>query len=250
MKKLLKKIVRSFGLEVHRIPKTPSVPKPAKTPAADSMTSAMQRMKELGVNPACIIDLGAAAGTWTMKAEKIWPSAEYVLFEPLEERKAELNALAEKNKKIKPVFAAAGNKSGSVKFMVSDDLDGSGVYDAEKNGGNREVRLTTIDEEIKNLKQNGDYLVKFDTHGFEVPILEGAKETLGKTRLVIMECYGFRIADNCLLFPEMCAYMEKLGFRLADIINVLHRPGDNLFWQCDAFFLPATHPSFNKNTYR
>jgi hypothetical protein len=95
----------------------------------------------------------------------------------------------------------------------------------------------------------GPFLLKFDTHGFELPILQGAAETLKQTNAIIMECYGFRIAENSLLFPEMCVHMEKLGFRLGDIINIVRRPGDDMFWQCDAFFLRAEHPLFNKNTY-
>ncbi len=214
------------------------------------METGMLRAKnKSGISPAAIIDLGAAEGTWTIKAEKIWPDANFILFEPLEERQGNLNALSERNPKIKPVFAAAGSKKGTVKFVVSDDLDGSGIYDAEKDGGNREVNLTTIDDEMIDMGINGPFIIKFDTHGFEVPILEGAMETLKKTELVIMECYGFRISENCLLFPEMCQHMERLGFRLADVINVVRRPGDELFWQCDAFFMPVTNTAFSNNRY-
>ena len=250
MKKLIKSFFRLFGIEIRKAGAPLPVQQNIVKRNEDSMEAGMLRAKnKAGINAAAIIDLGAAEGTWTIKAEKIWPAADFILFEPLEERQSDLNALAKRNPKIKPVFAAAGNKKGTVKFLVSDDLDGSGIYDAEKDGGNREVSLTTIDEEMKRLGINGPFIIKFDTHCFEVPILEGAVETLKKTELVIMECYGFRIAENCLRFPEMCLHMEKSGFRLADIINVKRRPGDELFWQCDAFFMPSGKAAFDRTTY-
>ncbi|CAN5885912.1 N/A [soil metagenome] len=239
-----------FGAEIRKAGTPIPVQQTVVKRNEDAMEAGMLRAKnKSGIHAAAVIDLGAAEGTWTIKAEKVWPSADYILFEPLEERQKDLKVLAQRNPKIKPIFAAAGNKTGTVKFLVSDDLDGSGIYDAEKDGGNREVSLTTIDAEVKRLGVTGPFVIKFDTHGFEVPILEGAAETLKNTNLVIMECYGFRIAENCLLFPEMCAYMEKLGFRLADIINVVRRPGDELFWQCDAFFMPSANASFSKTSY-
>jgi FkbM family methyltransferase len=251
MKKIIRKILNGMGFEIHRKRNPVVIPAAPAKVKEDTMEAGMLRAKnKFGVNPKTVIDLGAAAGTWTLKAEKVWPAAEFILFEPLEERKAELNALAEKNPKIKPVFAAAGNKKGKVKFRVTDDLDGSGVYDAEKDGNGRDVTITTIDDEVQQPGARSPFVIKFDTHGFEVPILQGASKTLADTQLVIMECYGFRIAENSLLFPEMCAHMEKLGFRLADVVDSMRREGDQLFWQCDVFFLPLSHPAFLRNTYK
>lgn len=253
MKKLIHSFFGVFGLEVRRkapLPKT--VPVPAKkVPAVFSMEAGLLRARDkMGVNADTIIDLGAAQGLWTRKAQEVWPEATYLLFEPLEERKAELEEFARSNPRVQPVFAAAGDSEGEVAFVVSDDLDGSGVFDAQKQGGSRNVKLVTIDAELARRNLSGKCILKFDTHGFEVPILKGAVHTLAKTELVIMECYGFRIAESALLFPDMCRHMESFGFRLADVVEVERRPGDQAFWQCDAFFLRADHPLFKSNKYQ
>jgi FkbM family methyltransferase len=251
MKKLVRSFFRAFGLEIRKAQPVATAPA-ANIPVSrdrDSMSSGLARLKKKGFRPATIIDLGAAAGTWTIEAMRHFPESNFVLFEPLEERKQELEKLAAKFPNVKPVFAAVGAKKGVVNFNVTDDLDGSGVFDSEKDGGNRKVDLVTLDETVLKGSPNGPFLLKFDTHGFELPILDGALETLKKTNVVIMECYGFRISDSCLLFPEMCIHMEKLGFRLGDIINIVRRPGDELFWQCDAFFLKNDNPMFEKRTY-
>lgn len=241
MRKLLNPLLRRFNYELNRVG--------ADSSGQRDMASATRWAKEkLGVRPATVVDLGAAAGTWTQRTQRIWTDAHYVLFEPLEERRTTLAALAAKDSRLHPVFAAAGAREGTVKFTVADDLDGSGVYDAQSSGG-REVPLTTVDAEIKRLGMKAPFVIKFDTHGFELPILEGAAETLTQTELVIMECYGFQVAPGSLLLPEMCAKMQSLGFRLADIVDLLHRPGDGLLWQCDVFFLKSSHAFFARDTY-
>src|ERR1700730_15699226 len=52
----------------------------------------------------------------------------------------------------------------------------------------------------------GPYLIKLDTHGYEVPILCGATETLRNTNLLVIETYNFRLIESCLLFDEIIAY--------------------------------------------
>lgn len=251
MKRVVRYFFRVLGLEVKKITPVQTNQNPKLVQVSkDNMSAALNRLKKNGVQPSIIIDLGAAAGTWTLECMKHYPSSEYLLFEPLEERKNELNSLASTNKNIHPVFAAVGNKMGSVSFVVSDDLDGSGVYDAESDGGNRKVDLVTIDHVVNEKHLKGPFLIKFDTHGFEVPILTGAGDTLKKTDAIIMECYGFQIADNCLRFPEMCLHLEKLGFRLSDIVNVKRRPGDDFFWQCDAVFIRKEDPRLSKTSYQ
>lgn len=255
MKKLIHGFFGIFGLEVRRKLQTTAPVRTGvtKAPAPDSMMAGMLRAKtNWKINPGSVIDLGAAAGTWTEKAAAVWAESSFILFEPLEERKAELVQLAKSNARIRPVFAAAGNQSGKVLFAVSDDLDGSGVVDSrgQQNAKTREVELTTIDDQVKRLQLSGPFVIKFDTHGFELPILEGAIQTLKKTDLVIMECYGFRLTENSLLLHEMCQHMSTLGFDLADVVDIMRRPDDQLFWQCDAFFLRNDHPAFTRKTYR
>ncbi len=249
MKRLIKKLFHGFGFEIRKA-QQPFVPQvKMKLPPVDSMLAGLMRMKKININPKCIIDLGAAAGTWTLKAETVWPEADFLMFEPLEERKNDLELLQSRNSKLVPVFAAAGSKTGKIRFVVSSDLDGSGVYEEKTSGDFREVELTTIDDEIKKRKLKGPYFLKFDTHGFELPILEGSVETLKETELIVMECYGFLVANNSLLLHEMCSHMEKLGFRLADQVDVMRRPGDDLFWQCDLFFLKSSNELFKRTTY-
>ncbi len=248
MKKVLKAVLNRIGYKIEKIQ-----PVVVADPATgDSMYNGLVRLRSIGLNPVTVIDVGAAEGTWTEKAVMVWDEANLLLFEPLEERKEVLTSLQSRLKnKIFLAFAACGREESEVTFQVSDDLDGSGIAIDDKSAeGARKVKLTSIDIQVG---QNGlvpPFAIKLDTHGFEIPILEGAEETLKNTVFVIIECYGFYIAPGSLLFWQMCQRMEEYGFRLFDIVDTMRRPGDNAFWQCDAFFIKKENALFENNNYR
>jgi FkbM family methyltransferase len=214
-----------------------------------TMKGGLLRAKKRNILPKTIIDVGAAEGNWSLDATKYWPKSNFLMLEPLIERKSKLDKLCKQFDNFFYVQAGAGSKKEEIDFYVTSDLDGSGIADNGTNSRKIKIPITTIDAEIERLKLTGPYLLKLDTHGFEVPILEGAVSTLKETSMVIIECYGLRIAPNSLLFWEMCQYMEKKGFRLLEMVDVVLREHDHAFWQCDAFFIPSDNSIFNKTTY-
>ena len=111
------------------------------------------------------------------------------------------------------------------------------------------MEVESLDDVLINQNNKGPYLIKLDTHGFEVPIFEGAVQTLKDTELIIVEVYGFHIAPDSLLFGEICGYLDARGFRLFDIVDTMRRPKDNAFWQADAFFIKKSNPLFADNSY-
>lgn len=215
-------------------------------PEKNSMADGLERMKQLKINPETIIDIGAAEGTWTADALKLWPSASYELIEPLTEQKAKLEQLKLLHSNINYHMAVAGEEPGEASLNISPDLDGSGIYGWDLPSA-RKVPVITVDDIARN--KPGRFIIKFDTHGYELPILKGAAETLKKTDLLIMEIYGFHISPTCLLFHELSAYLYTIGFRMIDIVGILRRKNDNAFWQADAFYLRNDHPVFINNNF-
>jgi len=109
--------------------------------------------------------------------------------------------------------------------------------------------MITVDEEVSRLNLSSPYLLKLDTHGFELPILEGAKNTLASAALVVIETYNFKLTADSLKFYEMCAFMESKGFSCVDLVEPMHRPGDQAFWQIDLLFIPSDNVVFSSNSY-
>jgi len=97
------------------------------------------------------------------------------------------------------ILAAAGDAKGEIYFDDRDPF--GGVASKEQTAwASTCVPVTTIDSEIRERKLSRPFLIKLDTHGFEIPIIEGAAETLAMATLLVVEVYNFRILDNSLLF--------------------------------------------------
>lgn len=219
----------------------------AQEPAEFSMDGVLSRLRRRGVEVRTVVDLGAAAGRWTRRALRHLPDAKFLLVEPLEERRSALDAMCAQNPNVEYALAAAGPEPGETSFTVAPDLDGSGVYDGT---GGRKVPVISLDDEIPKRGLPAPFLLKFDTHGFELPILAGASATLRSTSAILMECYNFKLTDGCLRFHEMCALLDGHGFRPADIAEPMLRPGDQLLWQLDILFLRKDAPFFRHEQYQ
>ena len=213
-----------------------------------SMEAALRRSGARLPKIGTVIDVGAAAGKWTRLARPHFPEAQFFLIEPLRERGPELEALRAQDRRVDFVSAVAGAKAGEATFNVTDDLDGSGVADAP-GSASRTVAVTTIDREVAARNLPAPYFIKLDTHGYEVPILEGARATLAQTALLMIEVYNFQLTADCLRFPQLCARMEEFGFLPCDLIEPARRPVDLALWQMDLLFARADAPIFSRKTY-
>jgi FkbM family methyltransferase len=193
------------------------------------------------------IDVGASDGSWSVRARCAFPPATFLLFEPLAERQAALKALQRRHGFI-AVAAAAGAAAGTVAFAVDPKLDGSGIATSDT-AETRTVPMQTIAAAVAEHGLAGPYGIKLDTHGYEVPILQGAGAVLEQTNLLIIEAYNFKIAPDALRFHELCAWLEAQGFRCCDLADPMRRPRDGALWQMDLAFARADHPVFASNRY-
>jgi FkbM family methyltransferase len=195
-----------------------------------------------------VIDIGASNGSWSRSCMKYYPMSSYLLVEAQPVHENALTSFCSMNQNAQFILAAAGDTAGEINFHAADPFGGVASYTPFATD-NIKVPVTMIDMEVLSRKLPGPYLLKLDTHGYEVPILKGAAAILQETEVIVIECYNFRIATESLLFYEMCDYLERLGFRCIDIVDPLYRPGDDALWQMDMVFVRSDRPEFGKNTY-
>jgi FkbM family methyltransferase len=223
---------------------------PGSVDQAWSMRRGLQLLQSLGIQPGTIIDLGAAEGRWTQLAREVFTNSQFLLCEPLPQRKAVLEELASKsNSKLHFSPIVIGESTAPVWFDVSSDLDGSGVYGG-KSGNAVLLPQNTLDNVLLEKSFDRPFLIKFDTHGFETQILSGASHTLEATDAIVMECYLHRVSPTAQLFWEMCVFLEGLGFRPVHISDLIARPYDQSLWQMDIFFVRSDHAVFHHDGYR
>jgi FkbM family methyltransferase len=177
-----------------------------------------------------------------------FPDCHYLLIEAQAVHEPGLRRFVQQHPKAQYVLAAAGDTYGRIFFDATAPLGGQASYTPYP-ANNIEVPVTTVDREVTDRQLTGPYLLKFDTHGFEVPILKGALQTLRETDVIVMECYNFHVAPEALLFDEMCGYLKTQGFRCIDLVDPMFRPHDGAFWQMDLIFVRDDRPEFAYSLY-
>ena len=196
-----------------------------------------------------VIDIGASDGRWSASAMAVFPECEYLLIEAQATHEKELQQFCQKNSNAQFAMAAAGEAVGKIYFKADDPFGGQASH-VPYSENNMEVPVTTLDNEIQSHKLSGPFLIKFDTHGFELPILKGASAVLKETEVIVMECYNYKISEDCLLFFEMCNHLKGHGFRCIDLVEPMYRPHDDTFWQVDLVFVRDSRPEFEYSSYK
>jgi len=195
-----------------------------------------------------VIDIGASDGSWSELARQHYPDAHFLLVEAqANPHEPALRRYVAQHPRAQYLLAAAGPRQGTIHFDATDPFGGVA---SDKPTGQRDIVIpvTTVDVEVARRKLPSPYLIKLDTHGFEVPILDGAEQTLAKTELLVIEAYNFTLRPGVLRFPELCQHMEGRGFRCLDVVDQLYRP-DGTLWQFDMFFARADAPEFQLNSW-
>lgn len=248
MKKILKKILAYFGLQITRI-KCHSVEKEMLT---DAFT--MQKYLTKDVNhKLTIFDIGAYDGGTALAYKKNFPNSKIYSFEPFPDSFAKLVKSTSQYKDIIATNKGVGNKKGVAKFnsnkyaLTNSLLDthelgnetwGEGLLNTEKS---IEVELTTIDEfvETNNIKKID--ILKMDVQGAEYMVMEGAKKTIeqGQINMIYTEIITVPTYKGQLHFDEMIKLMRAFGFTLFNLYN-LSLSNEGELRQVDAIFLKST----------
>jgi FkbM family methyltransferase len=227
-------LLKPFGAELYR--------------AGIGMDSVLQQIASWNPEFKTVVDLGCARAYWARSALNYFPNARVFGVEPLVEREPFLAKLKAANSRFDYVLAVAGSGEGEVELAVTPDLDGSTVAGAE--GPRRSVPMHSLDGLAASRGLEGPFFVKFDTHGFEMPIIEGGTNMLAQAEYILMECYNFRHTENTVLFHDMIDVMAEKGFRVFNLVEPLQRPTDGALWQMDLFFAREEHPVFRSNSFR
>jgi FkbM family methyltransferase len=240
----------------YRLTKLPTASAPAMPqavgPARPTIRSTHDLLSLLAarqLNLGALIDVGASDGRWTRGARQFFPGCRHLLIEAQPVHEPALREYCGQNPDTHYVLAAAGEAPGEINFHTASPLGGKASYTPFASH-NLVVPITTVDAEVERLQLPGPYLLKLDTHGFEGPILNGARRILPAVAAIVVECYNFRITPECLLFHEMCARLADDGFRCLDLVNVLHRPRDGVLWQMDMAFIRPDPAIFDHHSYR
>ncbi len=226
-------------------------PSPDPNPHAKlSKARSLARIRDLGIAPKTIFDIGVATGTRGLY--DVFPDVRYVLVEPLDEAQTFVQRLVDEHPGSIGIQAAAGRAPGEGTFTVEPGLSGSSFLLKHKNGVPRQVKIVTVDDLVKEHALEGPFLLKLDVQGFELEVLAGAEETLKDTVAVIAEAslWADVKGKGMATLISLMTWFNDHGFVLYDIAQIVRRQLDGAISETDLVFCPANSPLRQVTRYK
>jgi FkbM family methyltransferase len=195
-----------------------------KEPALDLSTFRLcLRLRNQGINPCIIFDVGANAGQFAVAATTIWPQARILSYEPLRQIFPLLQTKARAYPRIEPRNMALGAqvKTDALMHVASQPASSSllpmgeghkaAAPDVHETGIQR-VLVSTLADEIANVAAEGSALLKMDVQGYEQNVLIGAHDKLHFFDWIVFETSCFPLYEGETIFSEICAWLQGAGF--------------------------------------
>jgi FkbM family methyltransferase len=194
-----------------------------------------------------VIDVGANAGQFARLIHRICPAAKIFSFEPLPDCRAELEATLAQIPGSKAFPIALGETTGNVSMQQSAFSPCSSLLNGTDQLGNDypeaaivnpiNVSLERLDDVLTQETLDSDILVKLDVQGYEIPVIRGALQTLGRAALVVVEvCFFRKLYEGQPLFDDIYRTLRDLGFTYMGSPEQYPQKCDGRIVEADAVF--------------
>ena len=235
-KKLIKKSFNLIGLQLQRY-----------QPLSDVGAQIYQAIKKVKTD--VLLDIGANTGQFASEIRQKGYDGKIVSFEPLIDARKKLLENASKDKNwIVHEQAALGDHNGFVDINISKNSVSSSIlpmlsshYEAEDNSiyiGSEKTPIITLDSVAnKYLAQSSNCFIKIDTQGYEWQVLNGAINTLKKSKGILCELSLVPLYKEQHLWKEMIERFEREGFVLWSIQKAFTDMRNGRTLQVDAVFI-------------
>lgn len=192
--------------------------------------------------PDVVIDCGANVGGFFHEAKALWPDARYLLIEANPECQPALEQLG-----VDYSIAALSDKEKTVTFYTRKDAPtctGSSYYlertefYREENIVPHKIQTRTLDEVASDLILPGKKgLLKLDTQGSELDVLQGGKVVLNHTQAVIIEVSFVEYNEGAPMCNQVDAFMLDKGFVASGSLGDIVHPTARNVIQKDVLYL-------------
>lgn len=211
---LIKKILRAFGVELHRISTSRSY-------FTQSEINQLKWLRDLEIKT--ILDIGANTGQFAQSISEILPNSTLYAFEPLPDCYAELIKNLIGLPKAEAFNIALGDETGKVQINYNEFSPSSSLlplaelhketFPYAQNTTSQEIEIARLDDIAAKLQLIEPILIKLDVQGFEDQVIEGGVQVISQAAIIIIELSIEPLYEKQLLFNDIYAKLRDLGFQ-------------------------------------
>ena len=230
--------MRKFGFKLVRAESVTSSPPPQVPTLTHELDTFFSLLKRFNFSPQHILDVGANRGLWTRAAIQFFPNAQYTLIEPQNNLQVYIQDLLDAGYKITWINAGASDISGRLPFNISY-RDDSSTFMSQQEGSNAPqivVPVRTLNEIVADSHEPPPEMVKIDAEGFDLKVLAGASDLVGKTEIFLVE-----VTICSMLYENTIArviqWMDDAKYRVIDITAINRSTKYGVLWLCELAFL-------------
>jgi len=193
-----------------------------------------------------VVDIGANRGQFALIARKCFPDAKMDSFEPLQEPADRFQALFDNDHSTQLHRLAIGLNEGEAAIHVSGRDDSSSllpITDTQSTlfpgTAERETRMIHV-APLRDIIPEQDIqepaLLKIDVQGFEMEVLRGCEELLGRFQYIYVECSFVELYAGQAFADEIIAFLRERNFILDGVYNPCYDKNGRAV-QADFFFV-------------
>jgi len=217
MKRLIHSLLRSRGYDIIRANKVEP--------------SALAEIRKIfnGCPPTILFDVGANEGQTAIGFSSAFPQAIIHSFEPFHDAFLQLQKLASRQPRIRPVKLALGDKIGSHEFCLNTTSVTNSLLPAEPEArsmidprSTTEVQVSTIDEYCRETGIHSVDILKIDTQGYDLKVLQGSERLIAANQVAVVfaEVLFVPLYVGQAYFHHIYEHLAGRGFWLVGLYDV------------------------------
>lgn len=173
-----------------------------------------------------VLDVGGNAGQFAQLVRAAGYQGWIISFEPLPDMAAQLRRLAEADGRWQVVEKALGEQPGRASLQVTSTSPMSSLLEPVQDPSSAmaqfsevrrrlDVELITLDDFLREdprAQAAQSIYLKLDVQGFEMPVLNGARRSLGKVAAIQAELGVATVYHGQTQYRELLAWLHEAGY--------------------------------------